>query len=75
MEAVGDVGSLLAAQNEDGTEPLAPDRFDQVLHHARVVERCRRHPRGSEDVVRAPGGERALTKTVGRLWRQRPRRA
>ena len=42
MEAVGDVGSLLAAKNEDGTEPLALDRLDQVLHDAGVVERCRR---------------------------------
>ncbi len=56
MEAVGDVGSLLAAQNEHRTEPFALDRFDQVLHDAGVVERCRPQPCGSEDGVLSYAG-------------------
>src|ERR1035437_7293640 len=57
MEAVRDIGLLLAADDKYGTEPLAPDDFDQVFHDAGVVDRRGGQSRSSEDVVRAAGGE------------------
>ena len=60
MEAVGDVSSLLAAENEHRAERLALDRPDQVLHDPGVLERCRRQPRGPQDVVCSAFGERGM---------------
>jgi len=67
MEAAGDVGPLLAVQNEDGLERLALDRLDQVLRYAGVVKPRGRQPCGSEDVGRPAGGQRSLALALDGL--------
>src|ERR1019366_3305747 len=56
MEAVRDIGLLLAADDKYGTEPLAPDDFDQVFHDAVVVDRRGGQAGSSAGVARAAGG-------------------
>src|ERR1700735_1609901 len=64
MEAIRDVGALLAARNKDRTELLTLDRLDQVLDDAGVIKWRRGQSRGTGDVVRAAGGECRLSKAA-----------